>query len=147
MRKVLITSVLALASTGSAAADVPAPSATLTNFVCHRAKAALSRTISVEAVMHAKTGLPKLEIQFELQRRSHESHRFADVIEGDLGQWISPPDSTLGQRPDDVWKLDKQVVNLAAPAAYRLEVHFRWSSDPQHTDEETLASPRCFQPR
>jgi hypothetical protein len=68
------------------------------------------------------------------------------VSAGDLGVWITPNNPTLGQRPGDVWKLQKSVVNLAAPATYRFKVTFRWTGPGGHTlGTTTRYSPRCQQ--
>ena len=56
-----------------------------------------------------------------------DGQAFNDVSGGDLGKWIRPTNPpTLGQRPGDHWTVQKQVVNLAAPAVYKLRVSFRW---------------------
>jgi hypothetical protein len=76
--------------------------------------------------MRPLSGTQHMAIKFSLLRRPAGGSSFAQVYGGDLDQWISPPNATLGQRPDDVWELDKVVSGLAAPAAYRLRVEFRW---------------------
>ena len=133
------------AASASAAATTP-PNAELEQFACHRSSVALSRTISVIAVMRARPGLPRLELAFVLERKRPRSGRFVAVREGDLGKWILPGDPTLGTRPTDMWKLQKPVVNLAAPAVYRFEVHFRWIGQRQ-SSATTLFSRRCVQTR
>ncbi len=145
MRRVLLGLALPLITVAGASADSQRR-ASLEQFACHSASVALNRAVSITAVMRARTGLPRLELEFELKRKRPRAGRWEPVKQGDLGQWISPSDPTLGQRQDDVWRFDKQVVNLAAPAVYRFKVRFRWSGS-ERQSEVTLFSRRCVQSR
>ena len=148
MRRLILGLLLATLAAGPAvAASAASSDAELEHFACQHASVDLSRSISVTAVMRARPGLPKLQLEFELQRRTRATHRFVDLRGTGLGEWISPSDPTLGERPDDIWKLNKPVVNLVAPAVYRFVVHFRWSASGQPPVDETLSSPRCHQAR
>lgn len=119
----LLALLLAAAASASAAS---APRARLRHFVCQRAVDPAARAVSATAVMRPLRGTAKLALRFELLYRPRATGSFRSVSGGDLGAWISPGDPTLGRRSGDVWILNKQVVNLAAPAAYRLRVFFRW---------------------
>src|SRR5581483_8653904 len=48
------------------------------------------------------------------------------VRAGNLGTWLTPKNSTLGQLPGDVWNFSKSVVELDAPATYQFRVWYRW---------------------
>ena len=147
MRRTLTTLILA----GSALAAGPAlafapsalatadPPAALSDFACQNSHTALNREISIAAVMQPRTGAQR-ELRFELQRRKG-GQRFVDVRGGDLGRWIHPAPNV---RAEDVWQLDKPVVNLTAPATYRFRVTFRWLLTKGHTDS-VLYSPSCTQ--
>jgi hypothetical protein len=152
MRRLLILSVLASAAGpaalgASVAAGADPPRAILNGFVCRTSATALNRAISITAVMRPVSGTERMALKFELQRRAAGTASFADVSGGDLGKWIYPADPpTLGTRPDDVWKLDKQVVNLAS-AVYRFRVTFRWiGAGGSVLGTAVRRSPRCDQP-
>ncbi len=133
-----------LVTTGAAAV---VPRAQLRSFICERALEPASRAISVTAVMRPLSGTVGMELRFDLLARANGASSFNQVHGGDLGVWKSPPNATLGRRPGDVWILNKQVVDLAAPAAYRLRVQFRWIG-PHHRVIGTAQrrTPVCLQP-
>jgi hypothetical protein len=115
------------APTLAGAASPTPPRTALQRFVCHRASNSLNRWIEVTAVMRPITGTKHMEMKFRLLRKGPRRHTFVDVSSGDLGKWIRPTNPpTLGQRPGDVWSVRKPVVNLSAPATYRLKVTFQW---------------------
>ncbi|HEX4672817.1 MAG TPA: CARDB domain-containing protein [Solirubrobacteraceae bacterium] len=102
------------------------PRSQLTKFVCVTALDPPSRAISVTAVMRPVSGTSKLQIKFQLYSRTSSTRPFTRVRGGDLNRWVSPSDPTLGERSADVWTVIKQVVDLKAPATYRLRAVFRW---------------------
>ncbi len=58
-----------------------------------------------------------------------------------------PANPTLGQNPADVWMLKQNVVNLAAPAAYRFRVWFRWTGGGGRVLARAMrVSPVCYSP-
>ena len=68
---------------------------------------------------------------------------------GDLGVWITPTNPTLGQLPRRrVESCSKPVVDLAAPAAYRFRVAFRWigAHGPGARHGARAAAAICRQP-
>ena len=136
--------VLGAAVLGAAPAAAEAPRAELSNFFCQTAWSPLNRQISVTAVMRPEPGTERMELRFELLRRLPGYRRFEPVRGGDLGKWIHPNDPTLGQRTADVWKLQKQVAELYAPAVYRFRVTFRWIFAAVSQDSVLLSS-RCAQ--
>jgi hypothetical protein len=123
----LLAIVLASTVCASAASAAP-PRAQLLSFVCQRALDPASRAISVQAVMRPLPATRKLALKVDLLvRTGGATPAQSDIRAGDLGVWISPANPTLGQLPGDVWKFDKSVVALAAPASYRFRVSFRWT--------------------
>jgi hypothetical protein len=154
MKRALIACVIAATAGASAPVTVaaiapPPPRAQLEAFACHRAPNALDRWITVTAVMRPVSGTQRMALKLDLQRKPAHSDSFVNVHGGDLGQWRypdSPP--TLGQRPDDVWRLTKDVVNMAGPAVYRYRVEFRWTgTGGRMLDDMVRLSPRCGQPK
>jgi hypothetical protein len=110
---------------GTAAAQAPTRSQ-LVGFACQRALDPPDRSISVKAVMRPVTGTRKLSLKFELLEKSGSAPAHSVTGAGDLGVWLSPTNPTLGQRPGDVWELNKAVYDLDAPARYSFRVTFRW---------------------
>jgi hypothetical protein len=128
MRRIAVTAFCTLAVGVIVAASVSAepPRSQLTKFMCVTALDPPSRAISVTAVMRPASGTSKLQIKFELYSRTSSTRPFTRVRGGDLNRWVSPSDPTLGERSADVWTVIKQVVDLKAPATYRLRAVFRW---------------------
>jgi hypothetical protein len=111
----------------AASSAQPPPRDALNGFGCHRSSDSLNRWIAITAVMRPVSGTRHMAMKFQLLRKRAHSRAFYDVSGGDLGRWIRPTNpATLGQRPGDHWSVQKQVVNLAAPAVYKLRVSFRW---------------------
>jgi hypothetical protein len=123
-----VAAAAAIAAPAIAGAATPAPPrVALERFACHRASNSLNRWIEVTAVMRPVTGTKRMQMKFQLLRKGPRRRSFVDVSSGDLGKWIHPTNPpTLGQRPGDVWTVRKLVVNLSAPATYRLRVTFQW---------------------
>jgi len=131
--------VAALAA-GPAAAR--APRAQLTGFLCVRARNALSREIAITAVMRPLPGTLRMALRFQLERRVDGGRRYQRVPGHDLDRWLRPDPPSLGREPGDVWRLAKPVVDLPAPASYRLRVAFRWQLAGRR-EERVLYSPTC----
>jgi len=129
----LIAGAAVAAGAGPAAAGPAAPGAAaapraeLTQFVCQRALDPANRSVSVQAVTRPLTDTRKLAVKFDLLERTPAAPSAATVRGDGLGTWITPTDPTLGQLPGDVWRLNKTVLNLDAPATYRFRVTFRWT--------------------
>ena len=79
--------------------------------------------------MRPLPGTEAMAVRFVLLARPTGASQFAPTAElgTDLGKWVTPATTSLGRRPGDVWILGKPVVDLPAPAAYRLSVEFRWT--------------------
>jgi hypothetical protein len=154
MRRSLVACALSLAAAGtggasaSSAATSSPPRAALQGFVCQRAANALDRGIEDIAVMRPMAGTQRMEMKFVLLRRTGFGAPFYPVQGGDLGRWRQPKPPSLGQRPSDVWRVKKLVVNLTAPAAYRFRVTFRWiGASGLPLGHAVLFSPLCYEPK
>src|ERR1700759_1640149 len=120
---------LAVAAPGAAASvsgsRAPAPPRdALGAIACHQAVNPLARDVSVQATMRPLTGTQTLQIKFSLNWTASGEPATA-VVGAGLGQWLTPSDPTLGQRPGDIWKLSKPVYNLGG-GSYQFSVTFRW---------------------
>jgi len=145
VRRVLILCAIASATVASSAeAAASPPRATLDAFACVRAASPPDRAISVTAVMRPVSGTARMALRFELERRTPSAPAANEVSGGDLGKWLYPTDPpTLGQRPDDVWRLDKDVIDLD-PGVYRFSVWFRWiAADGRELGIVVRRSPPC----
>ena len=97
--------------------------------------------------MRPLTGTANMQMRFDLMRQTRPGGPFRLVRGRLLGSWISPSDSTLGQRPGDVWTVNHPVVDLGAPATYRFQVSFRWTDGQgQQLGSAVQSSPDCWQP-
>jgi hypothetical protein len=142
-----LTSLLAAAPLAVAATPTQPARASLEGFACQRAANSLDRAIQVTAVMRPMTGTQRMQMKFVLLRRRSGAQRFAPVQGRDLGVWLDPNPVTLGQRPNDVWRLKKVVANLGGASAYRLRVALHWIGSPGTVLGHTvLFTPLCTQP-
>lgn len=134
------------AATAAGATPATPPRAQLTRFSCQRALDPGNRSLGIRAVMRPLAGTMRMEIRFDLLQRVAGGTP-TTVHGGDLGVWVTPSDSTLGQVPGDVWRLDKSVIDLPAPATYRFRVEFRWIGASGHVlGSAVRISHRCRQP-
>ncbi len=99
---------------------VTPPRDALGAIACHQAINPLQRDVSVQATMRPVTGTQTLQIKFSLNLTRTGAPATAVVASG-LGQWLTPSDPTLGQRPGDIWKLSKPVYNLGG-GSYQFSV-------------------------
>jgi CARDB protein len=149
MRRIVIAAAAGLALLAGSSVQVSASQspAHLRGFSCQRAVRPVARSVSVTSVMRPVKGTKKLALRFELLTRTKAGTPWSDVSGGDLGSWLSPSNPTLGQRAGDVWILHKSVIDLAAPAAYRYKVSFRWTGAHQKTlATATRWTATCSQP-
>jgi hypothetical protein len=110
----------------SSVASATQPRSQLRNASCHNAVDPQNRSLAVTAVMRPVTGTQKLQLKFDLLSAVDGSSRQTIVRAGNLGRWLTPKNSTLGQLADDVWSFRKSVFQPDAPATYRFRVSFRW---------------------
>ena len=142
-----VTCTLAIGAIAATAVSADPPRSQLTKPMCVTALDPPSRAMSITAVMRPLTGTTKLQIKFQLYSRTSSTRPFTRVRGGDLNRWVSPSDPTLGERSADVWTVIKQVVDLKAPATYRLRAIFRWIGDHNKVLGTTVrTSPSCYQP-
>ncbi len=128
-------------------AGASTPVAKLRGFSCQRSVNPVGRGVAVSAVMRPLRGTRKLALRFELLTRTKPGSPWTSVPGGDLGAWLTPRNATLGQRPGDVWILNKSVNELAAPAAYKYRVSFRWAGTRNRTlGTAVRMSATCNQP-
>ena len=139
--------IAALGTTSATAAPSSPPRDELRSFICQKALDPPARAVSIQAVMRPLSATARMQMRFDLMRQSRPGGPFRSVRGPRLGNWLSPADSTLGQRPGDVWIVNHPVVNLGAPATYRFRVSFRWiDAHGKQLGGAVQSSPDCWQP-
>jgi len=99
------------------------------------------RSATFTAQMVATPATQKMALRFELQERMRGEADFHTVVAPGLGTWQR---SEPGVK---IYKYVKQVTNLAAPAAYRAVVRFRWVGEKGRVLKRAeLHTQRCAQP-
>jgi hypothetical protein len=135
-----------VAGAGSALGASRPPLAHVKGLLCQHALDPPARGVSITAVMRPLKGTKKMQLRFQLLSKAKPTGPYSSVSGGDLGTWITPANTTLGQRSGDVWILHKQVVNLAA-ADYRFRVSFKWfGAHGRVLGSATRDSDVCSQP-
>jgi hypothetical protein len=135
MRRALMTTLLLLAF--PAAAD----GATVKVVDCVPALDPAARSATFEARMRPARGSERMQVRFTLQVREDALSGWRKVAATGFDTWLT---SMVGVRR---YSYAKTVTNLAAPAAYRTIVRFRWLGE----EGEVLKSARetsesCRQP-
>src|ERR1700760_1971704 len=134
------------ATAAAAGVPVPPPRAQLTRYSCQTALDPDNRSVGIRAIMRPVAGTRRLSLRVDLLQRVGAASP-ATVRGGDLGVWVTPSNPTLGQVPGDVWRLDKSVIDLAAPATYQFRVTFRWIGASGHVLGSAVRySRKCRQP-
>jgi hypothetical protein len=146
MRRILLAAAIAAAAMlAPAGAQGASGDAYLRGFACHRALDPSKRSVTVTAVMGTLAGTQRLQMRFELLERTASGQ--VPIHGGDLGQWISPAASTLGQHPSDKWVVNHPVTGVPVPGTYHFKVWFRWiGGGGQVIGRTQRATTTCRQP-
>jgi hypothetical protein len=117
----------------------PPASATLAE--CVTSSEQTERSATFEGEMSAIPGSAKLEMRVDVLERTPRELTFHAIAAPGLGAWRAAAPGVK------VYKYLKQVTNLAAPAAYRAAIRFRWlNSHGRLVKSMELHTPKCFQP-
>jgi hypothetical protein len=118
-----------------------APGYSVTLEQCVTSTVQIERSATFTAQMVATPGTQKMALRFELQERMRGETDFHTVVAPGLGAWQR---SEPGVK---IYKYVKQVTNLAAPAAYRAVVRFRWLGEKGRVLKRAeLHTQKCLQP-
>lgn len=127
-----------------AAVSVPADTTTADSVAveqCVTSTVQAERSATFTAQMTATTATQRMGMRIELQQRMRGETEFHTIVAPGFGVWRS---SEVGVK---IYKYVKQVTNLAAPAAYRAVVRFRWLGDKGRVLKRAeLHTIRCVQP-
>jgi hypothetical protein len=110
---------LASASTATTGTGGKAPDSVALE-ACTTAATQMERSATFAAEMTLVPGSVRMEMRLELLEKTGKQVDYHAVTAPGLGAWRA---AAPGVR---VYRYVKQVTNLAAPAAYRAEVRFRW---------------------
>jgi F0F1-type ATP synthase membrane subunit c/vacuolar-type H+-ATPase subunit K len=144
-RMVLAAAIVAAATMAPAGAQGASGDAFLRGFACHRSLDPSKRSVTVTAVMGTIAGTQRLQMRFALVERT--AHGQVLIHGGDLGQWISPTSSTLGQHASDKWVVNHPVTGVPVPGSYHFKVWFRWiGGGGQVIGRAQRATATCRQP-
>ena len=149
LRKTLaLGACLVLAGFAAAVASASSgPRAQIEGVVCQKALDPPARVFSATTVMRPIKGTAHMQLEVELFVSTATSPAFSNLPGTNLDTWLSPQDPNLGQRPGDTWVEQHPVANLAAPAAYRFSISFRWlGSSGQVLKTVTRLTRVCHQP-
>jgi hypothetical protein len=124
-----------------ASAPAPAQAVTATVETCKPSVDKAERSATFAAQMTAVPGTQRMGMRIEVQERTPTDAAFHTILAPGLGIWRS---SEQGVR---VYRYVKELTNLAAPAAFRVQVHYRWLDDRGRTIKRAQRrSPACLQP-
>jgi hypothetical protein len=133
------TDALSLGGQPRTATISPTVAATLEQ--CTTAASQAGRSATFSGQMTAGLDAERMAMRIELEERTHHAGAFHVVVAPGLGVWrVSEPGVKI-------YKYIKQVTNLAAPAAYRALVRFKWTnSKGRLVKVQTLRTQVCKQP-
>jgi hypothetical protein len=135
MRRALMTILLFLAF--PAVADA----ATVKVVGCVPAVDPVARTATFEARMRAARGSERMQVRFSLQVREDALRGWRRVAAEGFDTWLTSLSAVA------LYSYARTVVNLAAPAAYRTVVRFRWlDAEGAPVKRARVTSAGCRQP-
>jgi hypothetical protein len=119
----------------------PAPGYSVMVEQCAPSAVPAERAVTFTAEMVATPGTQRMGMRIELLQRLHGEPGYRPVSAPGLGVWRG---SEVGVK---IYRYVKQITNLAAPAAYRAVVHFRWLGEKGRLlKRAALRTARCVQP-
>jgi hypothetical protein len=137
-RTALIATLLLSALAPAAASAAPVGSARLVT--CASALNPAERLATFEGRMRTVKGAAKLQMRFTLQSRGKDQLSWHALTAPGFGRWLSS-DTGVGR-----YVYTKRVVELFAPASYRIQVRFRWlARDGHRVASDRSTSPICHQ--
>jgi hypothetical protein len=127
-----------LAPAGAASAKPPAKALLV---ACERGTDITERAGVFEGEMRTVPGAARMQMRFKLQVRTPERDRWTAVAAPGFGGWLSSATGTSR------YVYTRRVENLVAPAAYRVQIRFRWlDADGATIETARSSSRRCTQP-
>ncbi|HYM44696.1 MAG TPA: hypothetical protein VES65_00855 [Solirubrobacteraceae bacterium] len=119
----------------------PDRSASASLVQCVTAAVPTERSATFSGEMTAVAGAARMSMRIEVLERMQGAASFHTVLAPGLGVWRTADPGVK------VYKYLKQVTNLAAPAAYRAVVAFRWQGSRGHVIKRAERVTRlCRQP-
>ncbi|HEY7961776.1 MAG TPA: hypothetical protein VID29_07640 [Solirubrobacteraceae bacterium] len=108
---------------------------------CVPAASQAERSVTFSGQMTAIAGAQRMAMRIDVQERTPTEAEFHTVLAPGLGVW------RLSDPGVKIYKYLKQVTNVAAPAAFRAIVRYRWLDDRGRVLRRTeRRTPVCRQP-
>jgi hypothetical protein len=108
---------------------------------CERSTELEERAGVFEGEMRTVRGAARMQMRFKLQVRTPERDRWTAVSAPGFGGWLTSASGTSR------YVYTRRVENLIAPAAYRVQIRFRWlDADGRRIASARSSSRRCTQP-
>ena len=137
-RVLILTLAIAVLAVPAAQARPPARAVVI---ACERSLEETERAGVFEGQMRTVAGASRMQMRFTLQASTPERRRFTRVEAPGFGTWFTSASGTSR------YLYTKRVVNLLAPASYRVQVRFRWLDAAGAVVERARRhSGRCVQP-
>jgi CARDB len=141
MRALLVLLCAALLVPASAPAAAARPPAKALLVGCERGVDIEERAGVFEGEMRSVPGAVRMQMRFKLQVRTPERDRWTAVAAPGFGAWLTSATGTSR------YVYTRRVENLIAPAAYRVQIRFRWlDADGDRVATARSSSKRCTQP-
>jgi hypothetical protein len=120
LRAALLALIVLAAAAPAAGAAVPRWAAKAVLDDCERGEASGEGSAAFDGQMRAIRGAERMQMRFTLQARTPESARWGAVEAPGFGTWMTSAAGTSR------YVYTKRVEGLLAPAAYRVQLRFRW---------------------
>ena len=142
VRRLLVIACAGLLALSATAQSASPPRASVLPTQCHSGLDATKRWAVFGGAMRSlRAGQDRMDMRFDLFRRSNGSSVFKRLPAAGLGVW-NRANPGVGR-----FKFRQKVENLSAPAAYRAVVSFRWiGADGRVFARAQHVTPACPQP-
>ena len=120
LRALILAALLAALVLAAPAAAQARPPARALLIACERSPEEAQRSGVFEGQMRLVPGASRMQMRFTLQASTPERRRWTNVDAPGFGVWVGSAPGT-GR-----YLYTKRVMNLLAPASYRVQVRFRW---------------------
>jgi hypothetical protein len=138
---VALTTVVLMAALPRAGATTPAPALSANVEQCVTAATQADRSVTFTGQMETVPGAHRMAMQIVVQEHDPGEAGFHTLAAAGSGTWQR---SEVGLK---IYKYERQVTDLPAPAGYRAIVQYRWLNEKGRTiKRDERRTPICRQP-